>query len=77
MSWKPKEHPLANILINAIIPVLVLSYLSKPPMNSSFLFIAMGILKTRWSLTISRSPCASNTWKSADPPELTLPDSMW
>ena len=26
-----KEHPLANILINVIIPVLVLSYLSKDP----------------------------------------------
>lgn len=27
----PQEHPLANILINVIIPVLVLSYLSKDP----------------------------------------------
>jgi hypothetical protein len=27
-----KEHPLANILINVIIPVLVLSYLSKDPL---------------------------------------------
>lgn len=31
MSQKPKDHPLANILINVIIPVLVLSYLSKDP----------------------------------------------
>lgn len=28
---KPQEHPLANILINVIIPVLILSYLSKDP----------------------------------------------
>ncbi|NQW99208.1 hypothetical protein HQ447_01020 [bacterium] len=27
----PQEHPLANILINVIIPVLILSYLSKDP----------------------------------------------
>ncbi|MEK7950791.1 VC0807 family protein [Luteolibacter soli] len=27
----PQEHPLANILINVLIPVLVLSYLSKDP----------------------------------------------
>ncbi|GAA5118691.1 hypothetical protein JIN84_22790 [Luteolibacter yonseiensis] len=27
----PQEHPLANILINVVIPVLVLSYLSKDP----------------------------------------------
>jgi hypothetical protein len=27
----PQDHPLANILINVIIPVLVLSYLSKDP----------------------------------------------
>lgn len=27
----PREHPLANILINVIIPVLILSYLSKDP----------------------------------------------
>jgi len=27
-----KEHPLANILINVIIPVLILSYLSKDPL---------------------------------------------
>jgi len=27
----PQEHPLANILINVIVPVLVLSYLSKDP----------------------------------------------
>ena len=27
----PKEHPLANILINVVIPVLILSYLSKDP----------------------------------------------
>jgi hypothetical protein len=27
----PQEHPLANILVNVIIPVLVLSYLSKDP----------------------------------------------
>ena len=27
----PPEHPLANILINVIIPVLILSYLSKDP----------------------------------------------
>jgi hypothetical protein len=27
----PQEHPLANILINVILPVLVLSYLSKDP----------------------------------------------
>ncbi len=26
-----KEHPLANILINVVIPVLILSYLSKDP----------------------------------------------
>ena len=26
-----QEHPLANILINVLIPVLVLSYLSKDP----------------------------------------------
>ena len=26
-----KEHPLANILINVLIPVLALSYLSKDP----------------------------------------------
>jgi hypothetical protein len=26
-----KEHPLANILINVIVPVLILSYLSKDP----------------------------------------------
>lgn len=31
MSQKPKDHPLANILINVILPVLVLSYLSKDP----------------------------------------------
>ena len=33
MSQKkpPQEHPLANILINVIIPVLILSYLSKDP----------------------------------------------
>ncbi len=33
MSEKPqaREHPLANILINVVIPVLVLSYLSKDP----------------------------------------------
>ena len=31
VSQKPKDHPLANILINVIIPVLVLSYLSKDP----------------------------------------------
>ncbi|WAC21319.1 hypothetical protein OVA24_07965 [Luteolibacter sp. SL250] len=31
MSQKPKDNPLANILINVIIPVLVLSYLSKDP----------------------------------------------
>jgi hypothetical protein len=31
-SSKPlKEHPLANILLNVIIPVLILSYLSKDP----------------------------------------------
>ncbi|MES2997072.1 MAG: VC0807 family protein [Verrucomicrobiota bacterium] len=29
MSHKPKEHPLANILINVVIPVLILGYLSK------------------------------------------------
>ena len=28
---KPKDHPLANILINVLIPVLALSYLSKDP----------------------------------------------
>ena len=28
---KPQDHPLANILINVIIPVLILSYLSKDP----------------------------------------------
>lgn len=28
---KPQEHPLANILINVLIPVLALSYLSKDP----------------------------------------------
>ena len=28
---QPQEHPLANILINVIIPVLILSYLSKDP----------------------------------------------
>ena len=27
----PQDHPLANILINVIIPVLILSYLSKDP----------------------------------------------
>lgn len=27
----PQEHPLANILINVIVPVLILSYLSKDP----------------------------------------------
>ena len=27
----PKEHPLANILVNVIVPVLILSYLSKDP----------------------------------------------
>lgn len=27
----PREHPIANILINVIIPVLILSYLSKDP----------------------------------------------
>jgi hypothetical protein len=31
VSQKPKDHPLANILINVILPVLVLSYLSKDP----------------------------------------------
>ena len=33
MSQKkpPQEHPLANILINVIVPVLILSYLSKDP----------------------------------------------
>lgn len=31
MSQKPKDNPLANILINVVIPVLVLSYLSKDP----------------------------------------------
>jgi hypothetical protein len=31
VSHKPKDNPLANILINVIIPVLVLSYLSKDP----------------------------------------------
>jgi hypothetical protein len=31
VSQKPKDNPLANILINVIIPVLVLSYLSKDP----------------------------------------------
>lgn len=31
MASKQQEHPLANILINVIIPVLVLSYLSKDP----------------------------------------------
>jgi hypothetical protein len=31
VSKKPKDNPLANILINVIIPVLVLSYLSKDP----------------------------------------------
>jgi hypothetical protein len=31
VSKPPKDHPLANILINVIIPVLVLSYLSKDP----------------------------------------------
>ncbi len=30
-SKTPQEHPLANILINVVIPVLVLSYLSKDP----------------------------------------------
>ena len=30
-TQQTKEHPLANILINVIIPVLVLSYLSKDP----------------------------------------------
>jgi hypothetical protein len=30
-SKTPQEHPLANILINVIIPVLILSYLSKDP----------------------------------------------
>ncbi|MEO5913237.1 MAG: VC0807 family protein [Luteolibacter sp.] len=30
-SKTDKEHPLANILINVIIPVLILSYLSKDP----------------------------------------------
>lgn len=30
-SKSTKEHPLANILINVIVPVLVLSYLSKDP----------------------------------------------
>jgi len=28
---KPQDHPLANILINVILPVLILSYLSKDP----------------------------------------------
>ena len=33
MSQKksPRDHPLANILINVIVPVLILSYLSKDP----------------------------------------------
>ncbi len=33
MSGKksPQEHPLANILINVLVPVLILSYLSKDP----------------------------------------------
>ncbi len=31
MSQKDKEHPLANILVNVILPVLVLSYCSKDP----------------------------------------------
>lgn len=31
MSGPRKEHPLANVLINVLIPVLVLSYLSKDP----------------------------------------------
>lgn len=31
MADPKKEHPLANILINVIIPVIVLSYLSKDP----------------------------------------------
>lgn len=31
MAEPKKEHPLANILINVLIPVLVLSYLSKDP----------------------------------------------
>ncbi len=30
-TTKPQEHPLANILINVLIPVLALSYLSKDP----------------------------------------------
>lgn len=30
-SHPPREHPLANILLNVIIPVLILSYLSKDP----------------------------------------------
>lgn len=28
---KPQDHPLANILINVLVPVLILSYLSKDP----------------------------------------------
>jgi hypothetical protein len=38
MSTKnPQDHPLANILINVIVPVLVLSYLSKDPVLQAHL----------------------------------------
>jgi hypothetical protein len=42
----PQEHPLANILINVIIPVLILSYLSKDP----DLQVKLGKLAKPWHI---------------------------